>query len=1172
MSTIPQFHALFIGIDNYRSPNVTDLRGCVNDVTAMADFVKAKLNLADENIRVYTARAQGDEAPDQLATRANILAGLDWLVSRAQKQDQVFIHYSGHGSQAPTVDPDNEPDGLDETLVPCDSRMPGPNGAQVYDILDKEIKTYIDLLESAGAYVTVFFDCCHSGSGTRGPQTVLTRKTPQDERTRSLDTLEPRTAERLRTQSVTVPQPATASGWHISGGHVLLAGCRDEQLSHEYMDPETSAWHGATTYFLMRSLRSADEKTTWGQVYDQVRTQVNAKYANQMPQLEGPANREIFGGLAVPAHPHLLVEEVETDSNGTYIKINGGPPVGLTVGSRIELYPPASTDFSGSPLARGVVDALDLDSVGHVWATVTDPPANAESLKLARVKISLQNYDNLIYPVAAEDELVRAALVQVNAAGEAESVSPFLQLTEPDKDEGAIFRVETDGDRYVIQDAARVQIVTDTPPRNEEGAQTVVKHLTHLAIYNNVRSLRNPVPNSRLADAIKVEVFSYSRAGRTRPSDGVLLEGANAMVEPGRKIWLNIQNDGPEALYVSVLDLNPDFGIKRLYPRSQPYAKIAPGNKIFEPNIRYPISNPFVTRSQATFKVFVTREPLSFDVLQLEDLNEPSLAAATRSLGADNPLARLLSGVRTTGTRGGAVIDEDINDLWYVHQVDFTVLAENAAHELPPGQTSVEIGSPLEISLSKPAGFTGQIVASSVEQATRGAGVDATLPPPPGLSGADAEEMFVPLTFAGGTRTAIGSPGVLAINAAPDELAAINEDNPLRLELTLSEEDDLQGVLPIAFDGEHYFLAGQIDEAATASRDPNRRRLALSITHLPLPADAVPGAGSRTAGDAPTRDLKRTARLFFYKVYRKELPPDTGVRKPRITADLQPAYDEKGKIIYDEATPADVAGAQKAALLVHGFTSSTEWLVQRAWPKLGALAPYDTVLTFDYETFNTGMGENGTLLAQELTALGFGPDDGVELDIYCHSMGTQVVRALVELEGGHRYVDRVFLAGAPNAGTRIADAKKLIFWLGTVLLNQAGVAPPALIANWFLKKFLDSAVSVTDLMPDSALYRKLNSGTTPLDVGYFVQIGTNKPLDGSVDWNALFTKAGLAKAFDKGLDALLGPNDLLVGVASAKAVRNGNWPGLQVAELDGHHFEYFWTEESVAKLREWLVD
>ena len=92
--------------------------------------------------------------------------------------------------------------------------------------------------------------------------------------------------------------------------------------------------------------------------------------------------------------------------------------------------------------------------------------------------------------------------------------------------------------------------------------------------------------------------------------------------------------------------------------------------------------------------------------------------------------------------------------------------------------------------------------------------------------------------------------------------------------------------------------------------------------------------------------------------------------------------------------------------------------------------------------------------------LGFGPDDGIHLDIFCHSMGAQVVRAMVELEGGDAYTDRIFMAGAPNAGTHVADAKSAIFWAGTILLNQTGLEAPTVIANWFLKK----VVLVSDMV------------------------------------------------------------------------------------------------------------
>ncbi len=140
-----------------------------------------------------------------------------------------------------------------------------------------------------------------------------------------------------------------------------------------------------------------------------------------------------------------------------------------------------------------------------------------------------------------------------------------------------------------------------------------------------------------------------------------------------------------------------------------------------------------------------------------------------------------------------------------------------------------------------------------------------------------------------------------------------------------------------------------------------------------------------------TRDLKRTVSLFLYKIMHNDLPPGMGVRK----ADL----DVRGQAAYAAVHPDDVRGAKRVALMVHGFTSDTEWLVWHAWPwakKHG----YDLCLTYDYETFNTGFKENGRMLHEQLTTLGFGPNDGVKLDIFCHSMGTQVSRAMIELWGG----------------------------------------------------------------------------------------------------------------------------------------------------------------------------
>jgi pimeloyl-ACP methyl ester carboxylesterase len=935
--------------------------------------------------------------------------------------------------------------------------------------------------------------------------------------------------------------------------HVLLAGCRDEELSHEYLSPETRMWQGATTYYLLKALQQYHSDLTWREVHSAVQVQVNAVYNRQLPQLEGPGNRKVFGGMAAPESPHLLVTEVEADGPTLYVKINGGAAVGLTEGSQIALYPAGNDDMTGRPLATGIVEQTKVD---HVWSRL-ETAIEADSIAIpSRVKITALGYEGLVYPVGIDDETVRTALKEGK-----NGLSPFLSIVDG-ADPGAQFRVVVQQDRYVIQDGGGTQIVTQSQPLTVEGAAEIARNLEHLAIYNNVRKLRNPTPLPALEEGVGLEVVSYTRAGFTGPQDGIPLDPMNSVLTPGRKVWVTVRNNTSETLYISLFNLSSNYGIFRISPDRAPHHTVAAGGSFFVDALEPEIHNPFVTQTREVFKVFATREPQSFDVLELPELNQPQERGKTRSGG---PLADLLNGIRSDGTRKMVRRRDDTHERWITKQVEITALADNQVQSLADGETTVELGSPLEITLEKPAGFAGDLIFSSVTQLSRGSDIEAPIQLPPGLNNPDAEALFQPLSLSGSTRDATASAGVLALNTTPQMLEAITAENPLRLELTVEEEPDLAGILPVAFDGEFFYLAGQQAEPRSRSLSAaGRERMAVEITYLPSPF-ALPESedGAPATVEAPTRDLKRTVRLFLYKVYTGSLPADTGLRKATRAADGSP--------IYTPIQPGEIAQGSRVALLIHGFTSDTGWFVERALPFLDEIGHYDLYLTYDYETFNTAIEENGVMLARALQRLGFGPDDGIHLDIFSHSMGSQVARVLVELQGGDAYVDRLFMGGSPNAGTRLAEAKKLIFWLGTVALNHAGATPPALIANWFLKKSVDSAVSMEDLMPSSALYKALNDATHPIDVRYYVQIGTNAALDQAIDWKMLFSKTGLMKLVDAGLDQLLdGANDLAVGVTSARSVRHGNWPHLQIEQLPGNHFDYFFTEESVAALKRWM--
>ena len=77
----------------------------------MAQTLREQFAFADADIELLK---------DEQATRDAILAAFDRLVDRTQPGDLVVVHYSGHGSQVVDLEKD-EPDGLDETIVPDDS-------------------------------------------------------------------------------------------------------------------------------------------------------------------------------------------------------------------------------------------------------------------------------------------------------------------------------------------------------------------------------------------------------------------------------------------------------------------------------------------------------------------------------------------------------------------------------------------------------------------------------------------------------------------------------------------------------------------------------------------------------------------------------------------------------------------------------------------------------------------------------------------------------------------------------------------------------------------------------------------------------------------------------------------------------------------------------------------
>eukprot|EP01012_Entosiphon_sulcatum_P050244 TRINITY_DN69026_c0_g1_i1.p1 TRINITY_DN69026_c0_g1~~TRINITY_DN69026_c0_g1_i1.p1 ORF type:complete len:389 (+),score=47.77 TRINITY_DN69026_c0_g1_i1:17-1183(+) len=143
--------ALLIGINYFGTR--AELRGCINDVRNMqALLTRQGFPASPDSMVVLTDDQQNPQAQP---TRQNILASMQWLVSGAQEGDVLFLHYSGHGGQAP--DPTySEEDCMNETILPVDH----PNG----HISDDEMHAILVAPLPHGVRLTALMDCCHSGT------------------------------------------------------------------------------------------------------------------------------------------------------------------------------------------------------------------------------------------------------------------------------------------------------------------------------------------------------------------------------------------------------------------------------------------------------------------------------------------------------------------------------------------------------------------------------------------------------------------------------------------------------------------------------------------------------------------------------------------------------------------------------------------------------------------------------------------------------------------------------------------------------------------------------------------------------------------------------------------------------------------------------------------------
>lgn len=224
--------ALLVGINYVGTPN--QLHGCINDINNVAEYLQSARGYAHHSIIMMS------DATHRKPTRVNILNGFNELLQGVRSGDELWFHYSGHGSLQRDTNGDEE-SGADSCICPIDYNRAG-------FITDDVVRSSLVALVPSGVRLYVVLDMCHSGTGC-------------DLRYKYDD------SSYLINSSTGVPSRYEPSEWALrqtsyeykryakTSGYVFcISGCQDSQTSADAFLGGKAA--GALTHSLLESLKA----------------------------------------------------------------------------------------------------------------------------------------------------------------------------------------------------------------------------------------------------------------------------------------------------------------------------------------------------------------------------------------------------------------------------------------------------------------------------------------------------------------------------------------------------------------------------------------------------------------------------------------------------------------------------------------------------------------------------------------------------------------------------------------------------------------------------------------------------------------------------------------------------------------------------------------------------
>lgn len=577
-------HALLIGASQY--PNLAEafwLKGPTNDVALVQRYLTtaAPVPFAPENVTVLADGQPGATAPTLAAIRQAVAD----LTARVQPGDFVYLHFSGHGSQAPAADPASELDGLDELFLPVDIGPWNDSVAHVENALvDDEIGQMLDGLRAKGADVWVVFDACHSGTATRaapsGEEEVRARQLPPSALGIPEDALEG--ASRALPADPRAPEEPPVPLAAGSGRLIAFFAAQTNETTPEKNLPRGQPGRmplGVFTHTLFETLAEYP-----GATYRQVAQEVLRKYAVQnlarsTPLFEGDLDAVVFS-----ADPAPRVSQWPAVADGGELTLPAGRLHGLGEGSLLAVMASAADPLDAA-LGYVQVTAADTFTARAVPVAHAGMAPPADLPRGVQLRKTAAEMDFSLAVALPEGDSPPAAAMRAAAGRIAEDglLGARIRLVDPGQDADLRLAVIPDSPRpdavwvlpatgLVDREAlARTPSVSTADKDTGALAATMADTITHMARAINLMKLGAGLAGDGALDVEARLLTRPAGAAALAPLPG----GGVPRLIPDDEVHMEAANHTDRPVDINILYVGSDYAITAFPPQ-----RLHPGDRL----------------------------------------------------------------------------------------------------------------------------------------------------------------------------------------------------------------------------------------------------------------------------------------------------------------------------------------------------------------------------------------------------------------------------------------------------------------------------------------------------------------------------------------------------------------------------------------------------------------